>query len=340
MRLLYARRADEPDRIAARQSRSDRGRGSRCAERQSLSLYRVFRHRGSGARYRPQTARRAGGLIMGAKQFGARVARLEDANLLTGRGRFADDVKLPGMLHACFVRSQHAHARIRGIDTSVARDLAGVHAVLTAADLPEAMSSGRMPMLVPNPALAASLTQHCLACDEVCYVGQTIAVVIADSRYIAEDAAALVAVDYDVLAAISDCRDAVKSGAPRAHEALKDNVASAFRMGYGDADAAFASAPHVFTEDIWQHRGGGMAMETRAVIASLDPVHDLLTVWSATQTPHIGRRMIADLLDRNLESIRVIAPDVGGGFGPKAIFYAEEAVIPAAAIKLKRPVKW
>jgi carbon-monoxide dehydrogenase large subunit len=277
---------------------------------------------------------------MGAKQFGARVARLEDANLLTGRGRFADDVKLPGMLHACFVRSQHAHARIRGIDTSVARDLAGVHAVLTAADLPEAMSSGRMPMLVPNPALAASLTQHCLACDEVCYVGQTIAVVIADSRYIAEDAAALVAVDYDVLAAISDCRDAVKSGAPRAHEALKDNVASAFRMGYGDADAAFASAPHVFTEDIWQHRGGGMAMETRAVIASLDPVHDLLTVWSATQTPHIGRRMIADLLDRNLESIRVIAPDVGGGFGPKAIFYAEEAVIPAAAIKLKRPVKW
>jgi carbon-monoxide dehydrogenase large subunit len=277
---------------------------------------------------------------MGAKQFGARVARLEDANLLTGRGRFADDVKLPGMLHACFVRSQHAHARIRGIDTSVARDLAGVHAVLTAADLPEAMSSGRMPMLVPNPALAASLTQHCLACDEVCYVGQTIAVVIADSRYIAEDAAALVAVDYDVLAAVSDCRDAVKSGAPRAHEALKDNVASAFRMGYGDADAAFASAPHVFTEDIWQHRGGGMAMETRAVIASLDPVHDLLTVWSATQTPHIGRRMIADLLDRNLESIRVIAPDVGGGFGPKAIFYAEEAVIPAAAIKLKRPVKW
>jgi aerobic carbon-monoxide dehydrogenase large subunit len=277
---------------------------------------------------------------MGAKQFGARVARLEDANLLTGRGRFTDDVKLPGMLHACFVRSQHAHARIRGIDTSVARDLAGVHAVLTAADLPEAMSSGRMPMLVPNPALASSLTQHCLACEEVCYVGQTVAVVIADSRYIAEDAAALVAVDYDVLAAVSDCRDAVKSGAPRAHEALKDNVASAFRMGYGDADAAFASAPHVFTEEIWQHRGGGMAMETRAVIASLDPAHDLLTVWSATQTPHIGRRMIADLLDRNLESIRVIAPDVGGGFGPKAIFYAEEAVIPAAAIKLKRPVKW
>jgi aerobic carbon-monoxide dehydrogenase large subunit len=277
---------------------------------------------------------------VGAKQFGARVARLEDANLLTGRGRFADDVKLPGMLHACFVRSQHAHARIRGIDTSMARDLAGVHAVLTAADLPEAMSSGRMPMLVPNPALASSLTQHCLACDEVCYVGQTVAVVIADSRYIAEDAAAVVVVDYDVLAAVSDCRDAVKSGAPRAHEALKDNVASAFRMGYGDADAAFASAPHVFTEEIWQHRGGGMAMETRAVIASLDPVHDLLTVWSATQTPHIGRRMIADLLDRQLESIRVIAPDVGGGFGPKAIFYAEEAVIPAAAIKLKRPVKW
>ena len=277
---------------------------------------------------------------MGAKQFGARVARLEDAGLLAGRGRFVDDVKLPGMLHACFVRSQHGHARIRGIDTAMARDLAGVHAVLTAADLPASMNSVRMPMLVPNPSIASSLTQHCLARDEVCYVGQTVAVVIADSRYIAEDAAALVSVDYDVLPAVSDCRDAVKPGAPRAHETLKDNVASAFRMGYGDADAAFAAAKHVFSEEIWQHRGGGMAMETRAVIASVDPVNDFLTVWSATQTPHIGRRMIADLLDRELESIRVIAPDVGGGFGPKAIFYAEEAVIPAAAIKLKRPVKW
>lgn len=277
---------------------------------------------------------------MGAKQFGARVSRLEDPALLIGRGRFVDDTKLPGLLHACFVRSPHAHARVRSIDASAARELPGVHAVLTADDLPPSMSANRMPMLVPNPAIEASLTQHCLARDEVCYVGQTVAVIVADSRYIAEDAVALVGVDYEILPAASDCRDAVKPGAARAHAALKDNIASTFRMGYGDVDAAFASAVHVFEEDIWQHRGGGMAMETRAVVASLDPSNDLLTVWSATQTPHIGRRMLADLLDRHLESIRVIAPDVGGGFGPKAIFYAEEAVIPAAAIKLRRPIKW
>jgi carbon-monoxide dehydrogenase large subunit len=277
---------------------------------------------------------------MGAKQFGARVKRVEDPALLSGRGRFVDDVKLPGMLHACFVRSPHAHARIRGIDASPARALPGVHAVLTADDLPASMATIRMPMLVPNPAIAASLTQHCLARDEVCYVGQTIAVVLADSRYIAEDAIALVDVDYEVLPAVSDYRSADKPNAPRAHLTLDNNVASTFRMAYGDADAALASASHVFTEEIWQHRGGGMAMEARAVVANPDPTSGLLTVWSATQTPHICRRMLADLLDRDLETIRCIAPDVGGGFGPKAIFYAEEAVIPAAALKLLRSVKW
>jgi carbon-monoxide dehydrogenase large subunit len=277
---------------------------------------------------------------MGAKQFGARVPRLEDPALLTGGGCFVDDVKLPGMLHACFVRSPHAHARIRNIDRTIALSQPGVHAIWLAADLPPPMNAERMPMLVPNPAIAASLTQHCLARDEVCYVGQTVAVVVADSRYLAEDAAALLDVDYEVLAISSDFRAAAKSGSPRAHLTLDNNVASTFRMGYGDADAAFASAPHVFSEDIWQHRGGGMAMEARAVVASMDPLNDMLTVWSATQTPHIGRRMLADMLDRHLESIRMIAPDVGGGFGPKAIFYAEEAIIPALAMKLKRPVKW
>jgi carbon-monoxide dehydrogenase large subunit len=277
---------------------------------------------------------------MGAKQFGARVPRLEDPALLTGKGCFVDDVKLPGMLHACFVRSPHAHARIRGIDRATALSQPGVHAVWLAADLPAPMNTERMPMLVPNPAISASLTQHCLARDEVCYVGQPVGVVVADSRYLAEDAAALLDVDYEVLPISSDFRAAAEPGSPRAHLTLDSNVASTFRMGYGDVDAAFASAPHVFSEDIWQHRGGGMAMEARAVVASMDPLNDMLTVWSATQTPHIGRRMLADMLDRHLESIRMIAPDVGGGFGPKAIFYAEEAIIPALAMKLKRPVKW
>jgi len=277
---------------------------------------------------------------MGASQFGARVTRLEDPALLTGRGRFVDDLKLPGTLHACFVRSVHAHARLRAIDVSTALAMDGVVAVLSAAGLPEPMRSQRMPMLLPNPSISALRTQHCLATDEICYAGEAIAVVIAQSRYLAEDAAAAVAIDYEILPAVSDCRAAVAPGAPVAHRDLDSNIASTFRMACGDVETAFASAARVFEEAMWQHRGGGMALETRAVLANPDPVNDLLTVWSATQTPHIGRRMLADLLGRNVDSIRMVAPDVGGGFGPKAIFYPEEAVIAAAALRLKRPVKW
>jgi carbon-monoxide dehydrogenase large subunit len=147
-------------------------------------------------------------------------------------------------------------------------------------------------------------------------------------------------VDYDVLPAVSDCRDAAKPDSARVHVDGGSNLVASFAMGYGDVDAAFAKAPHVFEQAMWLHRGGGMAMETRAVLASHDRASDLLTVWSSTQTPHLGRRSIAEMLDRNLESIRMIAPYVGGGFGPKAPFYAEEAVIPVAAMKLGRPVKW
>jgi carbon-monoxide dehydrogenase large subunit len=277
---------------------------------------------------------------MGAKHFGARVKRLEDPALLSGRGRFVDDVKLPGVLHACFVRSPYAHAMVRNIDSETALSIPGAHAVLTADDLPEPMRHMPMPMLLPNPAIAVPRTQTVLARDEVYYVGQAVALVIADSRYIAEDAAAAVDVDYDLCAAVGDCRDAIREGAPRAHSDLDINIAARFPLAYGDADAAFAKAAHVFTEVLWQHRGGGMAMETRAVLASHDPLTDMLTVWSGTQTPHLGRGTLADLLGRSVESIRFIAPDVGGGFGPKAIFYPEEAVIPAAAQKLGRPVKW
>ena len=267
---------------------------------------------------------------MGTRHFGARVKRLEDPALLSGRGRFVDDVKPPpSLLHACFIRSPHAHAKVLSLDTKVAMVIPGVHAVITADDLPDPMRRSPMPMLLPNPAIAASRTQLALARDEVSYVGQPVAVVLAETRYIAEDAAAALIVHYDVLPAASDCREAAKEGAPRVHQDLASNVVSTFRLAYGDIDAAFAKAPHVFEEQIWQHRGGGMAIETRAVLASHDAGTDQLTVWSTTQTPHIGRRTLADMLGRELETIRMIAPDVGGGFGPKAIFYPEEAVIPA-----------
>jgi carbon-monoxide dehydrogenase large subunit len=277
---------------------------------------------------------------MGAKHFGARVTRFEDPALLAGRGRFVDDIELPGALIASFVRSPYGHARIRSIDVSGALGMPGVHAVLTADDLPEPMRSERIPNLMANPAIRIMRTQHALAKDEVCYVGQAIAVVVADTRHHAEDAAAAVTIDYDILPAVEDCREAVKPTSPVAHSDISDNTAASLQMAFGDVDAAFAKAAHVFEEKLWMHRGGGMCMEPRAVAANHDRASDFLTVWSSTQTPHLGRGILADLLGRDLESIRMIAPDVGGGFGPKAPFYPEEAVIPATAIKLKRPIKW
>jgi carbon-monoxide dehydrogenase large subunit len=281
-----------------------------------------------------------GSTMMGAKQFGARVARVEDPTLLTGRARFVDDIKLPGMLHGAFVRSPHPHARIRAIDAAAALAMPGVRAVLAARDMPGGLATEPIPTPVPNPAITAMRTQRALAGEEVCYAGEAIALVVADNRYQAEDAAAAVDVTFAPLAAVSDCRAALAVGAPRSHVDLATNVAAFVPMRYGDVDGAFANAAHVFEEEIFQHRGAAMTLEGRAVLASHDEVSDLLTVWSATQTPHIGQRTIADLLDRELPSVRVIAPFVGGGFGTKAPFYAEEIVIPVAAMKLGRPVKW
>src|SRR5258705_184077 len=178
----------------------------------------------------------------------------------------------------------------------------------------------RRPLPPPPPppgrvrGIAAFGTELCLARDEVSYAGQTIALVVADSRYVAEDAAALVVVDYEVLPAISDCRDALKPGAAPVHADLASNLAASIPMSYGDVDSAFAGATHVFEEESWLHRGGGMSLETRAVLAGYEPAGDLLTVWSSTQTPHLGRRPPADLPAANPETIRGCAPDLGGGF--------------------------
>jgi carbon-monoxide dehydrogenase large subunit len=277
---------------------------------------------------------------MSAKLFGARVARLEDPVLLTGRGRFVSDIAPPGMLHASFVRSPHAHARIRSVDVSAARTKPAVHAVLTSRDLPSCMATRQIPMLVPHPAIAAPRTQLPLARDEACFVGEPIAVVIAESRYAAEDAAGAVKIDFETLPAVSDCRDAVAAGAARVHSDLASNVAATVAMTYGNVDAAFANAAHVFAEQMFLHRGAAMSLEARAVLAGYEAGTDVLSVWSTTQTPHLARATLADLLARDLESIRVIAPFVGGGFGTKAPFYPEEAVIPAAAMQLGRPVSW
>jgi carbon-monoxide dehydrogenase large subunit len=277
---------------------------------------------------------------MGMRHFGARTQRLEDPALLTGRGRFVDDIHLPGMLHASFLRSPFAHARIRGIDAAAAAALPGVHAVHTWRDLPQAMRQKRLPLPVPNPAIRHPRTQYPLAIEEACYVGEIVAVVIAESRHLAEDAAALVDVEYEPLPVSADCRAALDPGAPKAHADLPDNLGAAFAPAYGDVAGAFSRARHVARVSLWQNRGGGHAIECRAVLARYDEVEDALTVWIAGQSPHASKRQIAEMLPHDANRVRVIMPDVGGGFGPKGIPYAEEPVIAACAKTLSRPVKW
>src|SRR5215471_13792891 len=183
---------------------------------------------------------------MGAKWFGASVRRKEDPKLLTGNGRFVDDIDLPGMLHAAFVRSAHAHALVRGIDVAAARALPGVHLVMTFADLPAPLRENALPLFVPHPAITQLFLPVALASAEVRYVGEPLAVVVAESRYVAEDAAALVAVDYAPLPAVADCAAAIEPGAPLAYTGASSNIASRLPISHGEVDAAFARAAHAF----------------------------------------------------------------------------------------------
>jgi carbon-monoxide dehydrogenase large subunit len=273
------------------------------------------------------------------KLFGERMKRTEDPRLLRGRGRYVADIDLPGMLEAAFVRSPHAHARINAIDTSRALALPGVRAVLAWRDLPASVQK-RLPLLVPNPAILEPRTQYCLAKDEVCFVGDVVAVVIAESRYIAEDAVSMVDVDYDLLPVAADCLAGLEPGFVIAHSDLRDNLAARVKMSYGKPDDAFRRADTVVRETYWQHRGCGHAMETRGVVAHHEPNTGQLTTWSAGQTPFADKMNLVEILDWDPHRLRVIHPDVGGGFGPKASFYPEHAVVAAAAVMLERPVKW
>jgi carbon-monoxide dehydrogenase large subunit len=276
--------------------------------------------------------------------FGASIKRKEDADLLTGRGRYVDDIDLPGMLHAAVLRSPHAHAAIRDIDKSAALALPGVRAVVTFADLPSSMQRQTVPLLVPSPAIKQPYMPYCLARDEACFVGEPVAIVVADSRYLAEDAAALVAVDFEPLPAVSDCVAALAAGAPLAHRSASSNLAAVIPVNVGNAEAAFAQAPHVFREKLFQHRGGPFFIECRGMIAVPDPmkgpVADALTIYVSSQGPHRHKRVLLDLLDWADHQLRIVTPDVGGGFGPKGSFYAEYGALAAAALKLRRPVKW
>ena len=272
--------------------------------------------------------------------IGTRVLRLEDEALLRGRGRFVDDIAAPGTLHAGFVRSPHAHAAIRGISKTAALAAPGVHAVLTLDDLTAVLAKRRMLRHSNSGTPLDKLWCFALADGETSYVGEAVAIVLADDRYLAEDAAALVDVDYDVLPAVADVRKAVVAGAPTVRRELGSNVVASYKVAFGDAEAAFAKAAHVFREELWQHRGAGHSIEGRGILAEYRGADDAMTVWASTQKSHDLRQSLAGLLDLDEASLRVAAPDIGGGFGPKLCVYPEDVAVVAAARLLKRSIKW
>jgi len=267
--------------------------------------------------------------------IGARVPRLEDRRLLTGQGRFVADLALPGMLHAAFVRSPHAHARLAALDVSRAIAAPGVAAALTgddlAADAPPLRAPSRMRDHVATdfPALARGKVRH---------AGEAVAVVVADSRYAAEDAAEWVDVAYEALPIVEDARTALAAGAPLVHEEAGTNRLLARAFSRGDVAAAFGDAAVVVGDRFRFHRHAGVAMENRACVA--DWRAGSLTLWSSTQIPGIARDALAGLLGLPSHRVRVVAPDVGGGFGVKTVLYPEEIVVCALARRLGTAVKW
>ncbi|HEY1608364.1 MAG TPA: xanthine dehydrogenase family protein molybdopterin-binding subunit [Paraburkholderia sp.] len=272
--------------------------------------------------------------------IGRRVLRTEDVPLLRGEGRYVSDIELPDMLHVAFIRSPYAHALIRSIDTSRALEINGVVAVVTAAEIAGFVAKPRMPLGFPTRELPPNITPWLLTPEEVCFVGEAVAMVLATSRYIAEDAAAVIEVDYEPLDVLSDCRDALDPAAPKVRREAADNVLTRFRVGYGDCDEAFASAAHVFGVSLHQHRGGAHPMEGRGVVAHYEDHHRMLTVWSSTQMTHELQFTLAEVLGIPETRLRVIAPDVGGGFGAKYLVYPEELAVAAVAMHFRKPVKW
>jgi aerobic carbon-monoxide dehydrogenase large subunit len=274
---------------------------------------------------------------------GRRVLRNEDPRLLTGRALFVDDVQLAGMLHVAFVRSPLAHARIIDIDTSAARSRPGVVAVFTAADLGDFWRPG--PLLVQPPPIRDRVfharTQPPLARDRVRYAGEPVAMVVATDRYIAEDGAEDVFVEYDPLEAVVELERALAAASPLVHDDLESNVAAHVAQGKGDYAAARAGAALTVRRRLRYERGAAAAIENRAVVAQWDARLDELTVWDTTQAPIPIRNGLARELGLAESQVRVSAPFIGGGFGPKIMmFYQEELLVPWLAMRLGRPVKW
>jgi aerobic carbon-monoxide dehydrogenase large subunit len=275
---------------------------------------------------------------------GQPLKRLEDPRLLTGHGSFVDDIQLPDMLYACVVRSPHAHARLTSIDVEAAHRLPGVVAVITGADIAGAL--GNLPTRAMEGEWQVEAMhapeQPVLAWDKVCYVGQPVAVVVGRDRYNARDAVDLVQVDYEALPAVLNPLEALQEDSSPIHAHLGTNIALRIRhdrQGH-DLDAAFAQADRIIRQRYEVQRLAPVPLETRGLIAHYQLQDDLLTIWASTQGPHRMRRQLARLLKRPESRVRVIAPDVGGGFGEKGGVFPEDVAIAYLAVTLGRPIKW
>ncbi len=263
--------------------------------------------------------------------------RQEDPELLTGHGRFVGDLAAPGMLHAVFLRSPFPHARIRSIDVERARAMPGVHAVLTAADLPAHL--GAQPCS-HNFAGQRETPYYALARDVVRYAGEPVAAIAAETQYAAEDARDEIDVDWEILPSVGNVETALAESAPLVYGDWPDNVAGTFETEMGDVDRAFAEADVVVTERFDLQRLFGCPLETRGVLAEWDAYRDELTIWTSSQIVHIARDFLASVLGMPENKIRVLVPRIGGSFGAKFHFYPEEVAVPLVARATGRPVRW
>ncbi|WP_049996507.1 xanthine dehydrogenase family protein molybdopterin-binding subunit [Halococcus sediminicola] len=273
--------------------------------------------------------------------FGSAVERREDAALVTGEAEYTADISLPGTAHAAILRSRYAHARIENIDTSDAEAHDGVIAVYTGADIDESGVPNDIPTAWLLPGLVTP-QYKILATDKTRHTGDGIAVVVAEDRYIAQDALGLIDVTYERLDAVTDPAAAVEESAPTVHEEAPDNVAFDWELGDGDAvDEAFETAAHTAEVDLVQQRIIPNAMEPRAALADFDTATEKLTLWMTSQNPHLHRLLLSTgTLGLPEQKIDVIAPEVGGGFGSKIYHYPDEAVVAWCSMQLGRPVKW
>jgi CO/xanthine dehydrogenase Mo-binding subunit len=272
------------------------------------------------------------------RYVGAAIPRVEDDRLLRGGGRYVDDINLPGQLEVAFLRSAHANARIVSMDAEAARRLAGVHLVLTGSDLGEL--NVPLPAFVPDPNMVAPHTQLPLATERVRYVGEAIAMVVADDRYVAEDAVALIEVEYEPLPAVVELSEATR-GPGVVHDDAPDNIAGLVEDSTGDPDGAFASAELVERLALSIERSLASPIEGRGVAVEWDPRRRRMHVWASTQAPVALKHGLCRILGLASDELHLEAPDVGGGFGAKImVFYPEEILVPYAALRLGRSVKW